>query len=100
MSGWGNKDYANNVPQFVNTIGRTSGDTARYKANTILVSSARMANANTSVLTSSKQFAHTGWVRIDKGTGGRAGRVITETLVAMSSPVITSANSANGWFTS
>lgn len=100
MSGWGNKDYANNRVQFIDTIGREAAYTSSVKANTVLVSAARMANANTSMVTSSKQFAHTGWVRIEKGTGGRAGRVTTETLVALSSPVITNANTANGWFTS
>ena len=100
MSGWGNKDLANNRPKFIQSIGMPASITNAYAANTILVSPARMANSNVSVGLSSKQFAHDGWVRIVKGTGGRAGRIQVETLVALNTATITTAASANGWFTS
>ncbi len=51
---------------------------------------------------SHKDYAHAGWIKRTVGTGGRAGRVQTEVLVAMGSlgaqtaPYGTAANTADG----
>lgn len=61
MSQWGNKDYANNVPKYLNT--NHPGNT-----NVYLVNSSRLANASfgNSV---NHAVAHQGWVKINQGTG-------------------------------
>lgn len=104
MSSWGNKDSGNNAPKFVTTVSGGIGIayTASniHLANTICVSASRLAAANAQMNISGKQFAHTGWNRIVKGTGGRAGRIQTECLAVLSTPIINNgANSANQWFT-
>jgi len=48
-------------------------------ADTVIVSSTRLANSSFST----KATPHTGWVRVKTGTGGRAGRIQTEVLVAL-----------------
>lgn len=104
MSEWGNKDYANNVPKFVTLAAGEYGvsypSANAALANTILVTATRLsAGANAAYGVSGKQCAHTGWVRFTKGTGGRAGRIQTECLVALSNPTAVTANSGNSWFT-
>ena len=100
MSGWKNTDAnANNEPSFALRIGRDQAYTNTYSNNTVLVTATRLANANTSQGVSSKQTAHTGWVHYETGTGGRAGRVQSEVLVALSSPSSANANAALPWFT-
>lgn len=59
MSQWGNIDYANNAPKFLDT--NHPGNTDVY-----LVSSSRLANAT---FGSGKAVAHQGWVKIKQGTG-------------------------------
>lgn len=63
-----------------------------YFADTVIVSNGRLANtvgfANTAT-------AHKGWVRVRTGTGGRAGRVQVETLVALSNVVTSNTLSGN-----
>lgn len=66
-------------------------DTANtYFGDTVIVSSSRFTNtvgfANTST-------AHVGWQHVTTGTGGRAGRVQVETLVALSNVAIANTNS-------
>ena len=100
MSGWKNTDaQANNEPSYLTHIGRDQQYTNNYANNTILVTATRLANANSSQGVSSKQTAHIGWVNYSNGTGGRAGRVQSEVLVALSTPSSANANSALPWFT-
>jgi hypothetical protein len=99
MSGWKNTDaQANNEPSFITHIGRDQAYTNDYSNNTILVTATREANANVAYGVSSKQTAHTGWVHYEKGTGGRAGRIQSEVLVALSSPTSANVNGASPWF--
>lgn len=65
---WGSQDNAtgNNKPKYANT------------ANVMGVSVTERANT----MNDGPKIAHTGWVLRTAGTGGRAGRVHYETLVA------------------
>jgi hypothetical protein len=99
MSGWKNTDaQANNEPSYITNIGRDRTYSNNYSNNTILVTSTRLANANSSQGVSSKQTAHIGWVNYNRGTGGRAGRVQSEVLVALSNPTSANSNAALPWF--
>lgn len=92
MSQWGNKDLANNVPKFLNT---GAANTYFSNTNVYLVDDTRLANAT---FGNGKAVAHEGWVKITEGSGGRAGRVQAETLVVISNPQITNANSGLPYF--
>lgn len=59
MSEWGNKDFANNEPKFLQT--NIPGNT-----NIKMVTDSRLANAT---FGGGKGVAHTGWVNISEGTG-------------------------------
>lgn len=63
MSQWGNQDFANNAPKYLNT--NHPGNT-----NVFLVNSSRLANAS---FGDGKAVAHQGWVKINQGTGFVAG---------------------------
>ena len=92
--------YANNEPAYLIHIGRSQPDTNTYQKNTILVTSSRLANANVSLTgMKNKATAHTGWVNYSVGTGGRAGRIQSEVLVALSTPSSANANGAQPFFT-
>lgn len=65
-----------------------------YNANTVLITTTRKANANVVA----KGSAHIGWNHYQVGTGGRAGRVQIETLVALSNAKATQANSGGPYF--
>lgn len=70
-------------------------DTANtYFADTVLVSNTRIANATFGGATN-HATAHQGWVHVTTGTGGRAGRVQVETLVALSNVVTSNTLSGN-----
>jgi hypothetical protein len=100
MSGWKSNDsQANNEPSYISRLGRDAAYTAAYSNNTILVTSTRLANANSTQGVSTRQTAHTGWVHYSKGTGGRAGRVQSEVLVALSTHTSANANASLPWFT-
>lgn len=62
MSTWGKNDYANNKPKFLR-IG--AANSYFSNANTILIDQSRMANT----IFGTKGIAHTGWVKINTGTG-------------------------------
>jgi hypothetical protein len=64
MSQWGNKDFANNVPKFLNT---GAANTYFSNSEVYLVNAARLANAS---FGSGKAVAHEGWVKVIQGTGG------------------------------
>jgi hypothetical protein len=104
MSEWKGTDtsnYANNKPIWLVHQGIDAARTTAYIANTVLVTASRKANANTSAITAAyglRGISHTGWVNIKVGTGGRAGRITSEVLVAMSTPIGTG-NNANPYFT-
>ena len=59
MSEWGNKDFANNEPQYLQT--NHPGNT-----NVYLVNANRLANAS---FGDGEAVAHQGWVKINQGTG-------------------------------
>ena len=63
MSQWGNKDFANNAPKYLNT--NHPGNT-----NVFLVNSSRLANAS---FGRGKAVSHQGWVKVKQGTGFIAG---------------------------
>ena len=65
-----------------------------YFSDTVLVSSTRLANATFGGATN-HATAQQGWVHISTGTGGRAGRVQVETLVALSNVVTSNTLSGN-----
>ena len=99
-----NSGLANNKPAWL-TFGNQGIPKPRanvYLANTVLVTASRKANANTSAITTAygkNGISHTGWVTITKGTGGRAGRVTSEVLVALSTPVSTNTAGGGIYFT-
>lgn len=97
MSGWKNTDAnANNKPSYIVHVGRDQNYTNSYIANTILVTTSRIANANSSFGVSTKATAHAGWVHFHKRTDGR---VKSEVLVCLSNPSSANANAALPWFT-
>lgn len=78
---WGNKDFANNEPQYLQT--NIPGNTNLY-----MVTDTRLANAS---FGNGKGVAHTGWVKINQGTGFVAGIAVSN---------VNPANTyANGWVT-
>ena len=64
-----------------------------YFSDTVLVSTTRLPN--TSAVLANTATAHQGWVHVTTGTGGRAGRVQVETLVALSNVVTSNTLSGN-----
>lgn len=73
-----------------------------YNADTVLVTPTRLANAvfagtypSANLANSGGAAAHAGWVKTTTGTGGRAGRVQTEVLVALANPVAANTLSGN-----
>jgi hypothetical protein len=107
MSSWGNNDNAANTPlwsvarvnKFVNTANQTllyANTTANAFASTLADGSIRNNNLTIGVFgvdvqeavsyqgTTNPHAPHAGWVLRTVGSGGRAGRVTNETLVAFS----------------
>jgi hypothetical protein len=64
MSEWGNKDFANNVPSFLDT---GAANTYFSNSEVYLVTDTRLANAT---FGDDKAVAHKGWVKVIQGTGG------------------------------
>ncbi len=62
---------------------------ATYFSDTVLVTSTRLANSSFAETAT----AHTGWVNVKTGTGGRAGRVQAEVLAVLSDPVASNVSS-------
>jgi hypothetical protein len=101
MSLWGNLDAANNAPVFGPTggLGMTANTQQLYGNTTIATTSSSLGRAGmaigvfgvdtaemaNTVSKANTSGAHAGWVLRKEGTGGRAGRVHVETLVAMGS---------------
>lgn len=107
MALWSNTDANTSAPKFVTNYLRVSQSSANVNlayANTTTSAFITNANvgifavdtnemANTSSTNKASHPAHAGWVLRTAGTGGRAGRVQTEVLVAMGS--MTSDGTAN-----
>jgi hypothetical protein len=74
-------------------IGYNTNTSNTYFADTIMVTPGRLANASFGN-TVRHSVAHIGWVYTTTGTGGRAGRVQTEVLVAIANT--SASNTASG----
>ena len=99
MSFWSNTDANTSAPKFVTSYLKVSQSSANVNlayGNT--TTSAFITNANVGIFAvdtteiasasatnKASRPAHSGWVLRTAGTGGRAGRVQTEVLVAMGS---------------
>jgi hypothetical protein len=75
-----------------------------YNQDTVLVTTTRLANAvfangssysSSALANSGSAAAHTGWVNVVTGTGGRQGRVQTEVLIALANATATITYSGN-----
>lgn len=104
MALWSNTDANTSAPKFVGVAGSPVQDGLTLYANT--TTSAFITGQKVGVfgvdvveqgLASNKTThgAHSGWNLVKQGTGGRAGRVHAETLVAMGSMLITTDGSAS-----
>lgn len=83
MAQWGNRDQHSDAPKFV--VDAATGQTGQQQfGNTVYLADATEAGVTDGI-------ASPGWVRRIEGTGGRAGRVTFETLVAISGPITTDA---------
>ena len=91
MSGWGNIDSVEDMPIWscstVNMENSTENAEKLYK-NATLSDIVTDVTVGVSGITpeevSTDNVCHTGWVKKTEGSGGRAGRIINEVLVAMS----------------
>jgi hypothetical protein len=94
MAQWGSTDQASDSPRYANTtLNSTKNQTELFlntteddvitdlKVGVFGISADEMAYANTAD-TEVDAVTHAGWVLRKEGTGGRAGRVQYETLVA------------------
>lgn len=102
MALWGNLDAANNAPLFGDTggLGMTANTQQLFGNTTIATEDTELGRSgmaigvfgadvnemsNVSVSSANTAGGHAGWILRKEGTGGRAGRVHVETLVAMGS---------------
>ena len=99
MALWSNTDANTSAPKYVTSYLKVSQSSANVNlayGNTTTSAFITNANvgifavdtneiANTSATNKASHPAHAGWVLRTAGTGGRAGRVQTETLIAMGS---------------
>lgn len=77
---------AGTLIEFDQQIRWQTGPANTYYQDTVLVTSSRAANASWGA-TNHGEGAHTGWVHVVSGTGGRLGRKQVETLVCLANPV-------------
>lgn len=100
MSLWGNLDAANNAPLIGGTsgLGLTSNTQQLFGNTTFATETTSLgvkdtaigvfgvdANEQANTASAANTAAQAGWVLRKEGTGGRAGRIQTEVLVAMGS---------------
>jgi hypothetical protein len=100
MSLWGNLDAANNAPIFGPTggVGLTANTQQLFGNTTFATISTSLgvagqaigvfgvdASEQANTATKANTGTHAGWVIRKVGTGGRAGRIQVETIVAMGS---------------
>jgi len=109
MALWSNTDANTSAPKFVTAyldVSQSSANVNLAYGNTTTSAFITNANvgifavdtnemANTSATSKASRPAHAGWVLRTAGTGGRAGRVTTEVLVAMGSITADGSASAN-----
>ena len=109
MALWSNTDANTSAPKYVTSYLKVSQSSANVNlayGNTTTSAFITNANvgifavdtnemANTSASNKASHPAHAGWVLRTAGTGGRAGRVQTEVLVAMGSITGDGSASAN-----
>ena len=109
MALWSNTDANTSAPKYVTSYLKVSQSSANVNlayGNTTTSAFITNANvgifavdtneiANTSATNKASHPAHAGWVLRTAGTGGRAGRVQTEVLVAMGSMTADGSASAN-----
>lgn len=79
---------------FGTSIVYNSNTANTYNQDTIMVTPGRLANASFGN-TARHAVAHAGWVYTTTGTGGRAGRVQTEVLVALANTSASNTRSGN-----
>lgn len=82
MALWSNTDANTSAPKF--TVDVTNGKTGIEAYNLTPVGTFGV-DANEQNVASNPKGGHAGWVLRTEGSGGRAGRVHIETLVAMGS---------------
>jgi hypothetical protein len=100
MSLWGNIDASNNAPIFAGTEGMklTANSQALFGNTTFATTDSILGIIGTAIgvfgvdaveqgvaVGLANSGAHAGWIVRTEGTGGRAGRITSETLVAMGS---------------
>ena len=104
MALWKNTDANTSAPKFVGVGGSSTQNGMSLYANT--TTSAFITNQKVGVFgvdvtetglanNRTTHGAHAGWNLVKQGTGGRAGRIHTETLVAMGSMLATTDGSAS-----
>ena len=103
MSLWSNTDANTSAPKFVGVGGSPTQSGLTLYANT--QTSAFITNQKVGVfgvdvteqsVAGNPKGGHAGWNLIKQGTGGRAGRVHVETLVAMGSMVSVANGGSDG----
>ena len=103
MALWSNTDANTSAPKYVTSYLKVSQSSANVNlaygntTTSAFITGAVDTNemANTSATNKASHPAHSGWVLRKAGTGGRAGRVQTEVLVAMGSITGDGSASAN-----
>ena len=89
MALWGSQDRANNAPQYTIVAGVDANGEELYGNTTQDIFVTGQAVGVFGVDTTEQGIAanpkggHAGWVKVTTGSGGRAGRVQVEALVAM-----------------
>lgn len=87
MAQWGNRDQYSDAPKFI--VDSATGKSGQQEfGNTVYL-------ADVAETSATKGIASAGWVRRTVGTGGRAGRVFFETLVAVGSVTTDATDFAN-----
>lgn len=103
MALWGKTDANTSAPKFAaaSGYGVSANGSSLYVTNTAI---GLNGTGNVSIMgvdsteqgiTTNPKGGHAGWVLVKRGTGGRAGRVQVETLVAMGSMTGDGSASAN-----
>jgi hypothetical protein len=83
------------ILDFGTSIVYNSNTANTYNQDTIMVTPGRLANSSFGNTARSSAVAHAGWVYTTTGTGGRAGRVQTEVLVALANTSASNTGSGN-----
>lgn len=92
MSLWGNSDTTNAAPKFVGSYISKTPTLANRDAMFGNTTGVGVFAVDANEKAANEGITHPGWILRTVGTGGRAGRVTTETLVAMGSVTGVDAN--------